>query len=279
MIQKHEKTLKSSSGRDFLVDYRFPKEKELRAVVVFAHGFKGFKDWGQFNLVANEISSEGYLFVKFNFSHNGTDPENPLDFVNLNAFSENTFSKEMMDIESCIQFTEELMDQKGIPNLPIYLMGHSRGGYLVTLKAVHDDKFKKVITWAPVADVKSRFLEDPSFDVWKTSGLKTMLNGRTGQQMPMSFNIAQEVLDSPGYFDLRKRLKESRFKLCSIHGLEDTSVLNSESKLLTSWSKYSELHLIPDANHTFNMAHPGGDVLPEATLSAIEKTVNFLKSE
>ena len=44
-------------------------------LVVFCHGFKGFKDWGAWHLVAEKFAQDGFIFLKFNFSHNGIGQE------------------------------------------------------------------------------------------------------------------------------------------------------------------------------------------------------------
>ena len=38
------------------------------------------------------------MFVKFNFSHNGTTLESPSDFKDLESFGNNNFSKELYDL-------------------------------------------------------------------------------------------------------------------------------------------------------------------------------------
>ena len=80
--------LKSTHGeRSMLGDIRYKSTNELKPIILFVHGFKGFKDWGHFNLIADWFAENGFIYVKFNLSHNGTNPENPNDFVDLNAFS------------------------------------------------------------------------------------------------------------------------------------------------------------------------------------------------
>ena len=52
-------------------------------LVIYAHGFNGFKDWGNFDLIATRFAEAGFCFLKFNFSHNGTTPELPEYFADL----------------------------------------------------------------------------------------------------------------------------------------------------------------------------------------------------
>ena len=41
------------------------------------------------------------VFVKFNFSHNGTSLDSPTDFIDLKAFGNNNFCIELDDL-SCV---------------------------------------------------------------------------------------------------------------------------------------------------------------------------------
>lgn len=79
------------------MDLTYNDNNPKAPLVIFAHGFKGFKDWGTHNMVANLFAENGFRYLKFNFSHNGTTVDKPIDFADLIAFSENTFSIELDD--------------------------------------------------------------------------------------------------------------------------------------------------------------------------------------
>ena len=69
------------------------------------------------------------MFVKFNFSHNGTTLENPSDFKDLESFGNNNFSKELYDLDKVISW---ICSKFKCPE--ITLLGHSRGGGISMLK-------------------------------------------------------------------------------------------------------------------------------------------------
>ena len=60
--------IESKEGRKISLDIHIPLSKKRVPVVVFCHGFKGFKDWGHFNWVAESCMPYEMAFLKFNFS-------------------------------------------------------------------------------------------------------------------------------------------------------------------------------------------------------------------
>ena len=99
------------NGRKISIDYRFKETQKSLIPIIYVHGFKGFKDWGASNLVADSFANQGFLFLKFNFSHNGVTPKNPLDFVDLEAFGMNNYLIELKELGVVIDWLEasELM--------------------------------------------------------------------------------------------------------------------------------------------------------------------------
>ena len=68
-----------------MLDYYFNQEQYGLPLVIFCHGYKGFKDWGPWSLVKT-LAKENIFVVKFNFSHNGTSISQPIEFSDLEAF-------------------------------------------------------------------------------------------------------------------------------------------------------------------------------------------------
>src|SRR6187402_558735 len=87
-------------NRPFLLDLTFIPDGKEKPIVVFIHGFKGFKDWGTFPLMAEYFAQHGFVFLKFNLSHNGTTPEDPTNFADLEAFGNDNFSIQLDDLST-----------------------------------------------------------------------------------------------------------------------------------------------------------------------------------
>ncbi len=92
MITIKNKSYSGSNNRESLIDFEIP-ENFNNQIIVFVHGFMGFKDWGAWNLVQDFFTKQGFGFCKFNLSHNGGTIENGIDFPDEEAFGLNTYSK------------------------------------------------------------------------------------------------------------------------------------------------------------------------------------------
>ena len=63
-MQKTELTINGSKGKPITLDITFNKNGKEKPVLIFCHGFKGFKDWGHFNLIAEAFANHDFTFVK-----------------------------------------------------------------------------------------------------------------------------------------------------------------------------------------------------------------------
>jgi dienelactone hydrolase len=271
--------IKGKHGKPILTDLIFKPNKSPKAVVIFCHGYKGYKDWGAWNLVAEQFANENFFFIKMNFSHNGGTVEQPIDFPDLEAFGNNNFLKEIDDLDSVInwissgnQFNDE-MDLKSIS-----LIGHSRGGGIILLKAAYDERISKVITWAGVSDFASRFPTGEPLELWKKNGIAYITNARTNQQMPHYFQFYTSFKENEEKLNIRSAVKELKIPYLIVHGNNDETVLLKEAKDLESWNPANQLKLIEEANHTFGSSHPWREPdLPLQLAEAIKASISFLK--
>jgi uncharacterized protein len=93
-----------SGGRQMALDLCYENTDSPKPVVIYAHGFNGFKDWGNFDLIAARFAAAGFVFIKFNFSHNGTTPAQPSDFTDLEAFGQNNYTIELHDLNAVVDW-------------------------------------------------------------------------------------------------------------------------------------------------------------------------------
>ena len=261
------------NNRKISIDYRFKETQNSLIPIIYVHGFKGFKDWGASNLVADSFANQGFLFLKFNFSHNGVTSKNPLDFVDLEAFGMNNYLIELKELGIVIDWLKA--SELNIQFSKLAVIGHSRGGGIALLRSAQDKRIKNTITWASVCDFESRFPVDVS--EWKATGVKHILNGRTMQMMPLYFQFYQTFIDNKEILNIPFQSQNINQNVLIIHGTDDQVVPFSEAEFLVSRITKSTLVLIKNTGHTFGIKHPFKMVhLPKNMVKVIDATINFL---
>ena len=272
------KKLTGANSLPILLDIYSPDTNAPVPVVVFAHGFKGFKDWGCWHLIAEAFAAAGFAFIKFNFSHNGTTPENPDAFGDLEAFGNNTYSKEWEDLNVVLDWITADAPEFHFDINRLSLIGHSRGGGLAIAKAADDDRIKKLVTWAAVPSLAWLWADGTFKAHWKNTGVIHQKNARTGQEMPLYYTLCADYEANEYLFDLEEAAPRVRQPWLIVHGEADSSVPVSAAQHLQHLKPKARVHLIPEADHTFGTKHPfDSDILSPHSVELVEVSVNFLK--
>lgn len=275
MIMKYQGIYIGAEGKQAGYDIEYT-QTEKRPLVVFCHGFNGFKDWGAFNLVSRYFVQNGFQFVKLNFSHNGTSPEHPVDFVDLEAFGNNNFEKELFDLEALLAHLKKESFANFLDFENLFLIGHSKGGATALAYTLSQPTIILCATLAGVLDPISRYgkLNDSK---WKENGVKYVLNGRTNQQMPLYYQLAENTQKIKEKLDIRNLLKVDKRKFLFIHGDKDPAVDVSEVNLVKNLPNCT-VAIIENANHVFGASHPYlSDDLPDDLGLALGKILDFFK--
>ncbi|GAA3643900.1 alpha/beta hydrolase family protein [Flavivirga jejuensis] len=257
MIIKKDTVIDGKHGKSILIDATYTSNNTNKPIIIFCHGYKGFKDWGAWHLMANTFAEAGFCFIKFNFSHNGGTMEQPIDFPDLEAFGNNNYTKELDDLESVIDwvFNNDVIKDIGNTN-NISLIGHSRGGGIVTIKAEEDTRIRSIISLAGVCDFGKRTATTGDLESWKKDGVKYVLNGRTKQQMPHFYQFYEDFVKNEARLTIKRAVSNLNVPHLIIHGNADTSVFMDEAEKLHNWNPNSKLEIIEGANHVFGASHP-----------------------
>ncbi len=266
--------------RKFLADARYLKNSLPKPVIIFNHGFKGFKDWGHFNLVSEFFANRGFIFIKMNFSHNGTTLEIPTAFADLEAFANNNFCIELDDTGVLIDalftgLTPVPKEEMDLNNL--FLIGHSRGGGHVILKAKEDQRVKGIVTWAAVNNLETWHTTE-ELEYWKRVGTIYVHNSRTNQEMPMHYQIVENYRANRERLQIPEAIKTLKIPVLVMHGTDDQTVDAEAARMLKRWNPAVALDIMDGADHTFGGTHPWKrNSLPVYTKYAAEKSSEFLK--
>jgi dienelactone hydrolase len=278
MIQLITSQIKGSNNRSMLVDIRIDRKISYQPVVIFVHGFKGFKDWGHFPMIGDEMAKAGFAFISFNFTHDGTTLEIPTDFADLEAFGNNNYHKELFDTEQVIQGISDgaLFPDCQINREQIFLLGHSRGGGVSITKTAENKLVRGLVTWNSIGDMKRTAAD---LNTWKREGVVYVPNARTNQQMPMYYQFVEDYFAQEERYNLERSCEKIDVPSLFIHGTGDTTVPFADAEKLNEWSRNSDLLLIENGNHTFGGKHPfTEDKLPGDTTKALAATIKHFNS-
>ena len=269
--------LPGKNGKPILVDAHIPDYQGLHPVVLFSHGFKGFKDWGPFNRIARHFAERGVVFIKFNFAFNGTTPADPHNFVDLEAFGNNTLTRELDDLETVLSWTLDNAANFNINTSNVTLLGHSRGGGIAILKGSDDYRVTRMATWASVVDF-TRHVTKNDVRSWKETGVFFVENARTGQFMPLYIQIYNDYIRNHKKFHIRNAVKMLTKPLFIAHGtLDDTVPHEHAEELLRTNPEKVQLLSVIKGDHTFGAMHPfAGEYLPDDFQMVVNETINFI---
>lgn len=223
--------------------------------LIYAHGFKGFKDWGFIPYIGNYFAEKGFFVITFNFSHNGID-NNPVEITRLDKFAENTLSREVFELNEIIEaYRNKYFSKRG--DNKIGLIGHSRGGAIALFTSVLNSYVSAVSTWASIAKIER--YSKRQIEQWKKNGFIEIINTRTGQVMKLNISMMTDYLK---YKDSLLNIKNAARNLnrpwLIAHATGDMTVPVKEAESLYRWSDkaMTELFIINGAGHTFDVSHP-----------------------
>lgn len=267
-------------NKPILTDLFYKETNTKKPVVIFCHGYKGYKDWGAWNLAAEEFMKQDLFFVKFNFSHNGGTAENPIDFPDLDAFGHNNFTIELDDLETVIDWLINNSDVENEADFEnITLIGHSRGGGIVTIKAAENNKISKIISWAGVSDFGVRFPKDEKIiQYWEKEGVSYIENARTKQQMPHYFQFYTNFKENEDRLTIKNAVTNLTIPHLIIQGELDDVVKTNEAENLHRWNPKSELMIVEEMNHPLGCTQPWeGDKMPVHLAEVVKHSIDFIK--
>lgn len=205
-----------------MFEFHLDAPPRARAVVVIVHGLDGSKDWGFFPWLCEYLCDSGIVAMRFTMSHE-------------------TYTGQIQDLLEVVAYA-----QSRFRGVPLFLLGHSRGGGVALLAAREIEDLAGVITWSAI----SRADHWGDVDVSSTTVLA-------------DFEANRERLD------IVESASSLRVPLLAIHGANDASVSPDEARRLVSQVGDASLMMIGGASHTFNTIHPLVHVSRELEFAAL----------
>lgn len=282
MLQKDTFIIKGANDKPIVLDLHYDDALTATDIVVYAHGFNGFKDWGNGDLMAQHFTTKGLIFAKFNFSHNGTSPDALEEFVDLEAFGQNNFSKQIFDLDQVITFLQEQCTFTQSLQLRYHLIGHSMGGGVSILYAYHfPEKIQQLITWAAIGVAKTPWGKwtEERMKQWQLDGVAYYYNGRTNQQLPLYYQLYEDYVAHQSYLDIPHAAAHISQPWLIAHGTADEAVSVTIAEAFHLHNPDHTTLYLPHTNHTFGRIHPHVGNQYNAEFEALlERTIAFIQA-
>jgi pimeloyl-ACP methyl ester carboxylesterase len=246
--------IEGAAGQVILGDCHRPPRP--RGVMAIAHGFKGYKDYGMFPVLAAAAAGAGWIAHRFNFSHSGMT-RSVATFQRPDLFERDTWNRQVEDLEAIVTaIGSGVLAGRG---MPLVLVGHSRGGASVLLASGRRAGARafapaRLVTVA-APDTCNPLGELDRVELLRTGSLPSP-SSRTGQVLRIGRAFLQEQLDDPAGHDLLRLAGRVACPVLVAHGTADTTVPPPAALTLAAAARCARLCLIEGADHVFNTPNP-----------------------
>ncbi len=281
-MTKHYFEILNNSNNLIKGDLRIPFLESLSPLIIFSHGFKGFRNWGFIPYVVQKFAENGFISINYDFSLNGI-----IDDINQvyddNIFRKNTVSSEINDLKTLIENIinyQNIFDKiKNLWNNDIFLLGHSLGGAISILVAPSFNQIKRISLWASISNLDRNTQRQK--EIWKERGFTEVEIRNTGQKLHVDYSYIEDKDNNLGKNIINRTINNLEIPIQIIHPKMDKTVNIKEAfELKSSESdiKTRDLYVLENSGHLFNSKHPF-----TGTNTALENAINvslkFLKSE
>ena len=237
-------------------DVYLPERPRGAPIVVGCHGFKGFKDWGFWPSAGQAFAEQGLTLVTYNVSGSGIG-EDLETFTEFDRFEANTIGKEVEDLGIVIDaLAAKTIPLAGADVRKLGVLGHSRGGGVVLVRASRDPRIRSGVSWAAVSSFL--MVGEGERDAWRKRGYLEIENARTKQVFRVGKGLLEELETHREALDPVLAAGRLQIPFLIIHGSQDESVpVQAAQRLSHALDPVrGKLLMVEGTGHTFGAQHP-----------------------
>ncbi|OQX85755.1 MAG: hypothetical protein B6D63_01575 [Candidatus Latescibacteria bacterium 4484_7] len=264
-----------NTGDEYSVhaDFRTTDKRAEMPVIIVSHGFLGYKRWGFFPYLSEELARGGFHVLTMSFSMNGTDEETGM-ITDPEAFAKNTVSREIEDMTTVVKHIEG--GGLGVPFSSIGLFGFSRGGAVAIVVASRLEGIGAVATWG----TPSRFdrYSDRRKKLWKLDGSLVFKDPRAENPLSLDYSYYEDIDRNRAEQDIVKAASSLEIPHLMVHGTRDQAVTLKETEKLVNTNRKGPVvyKKVRGASHSFGVKHPMKNI-NKCLQEAVESTLRFFK--
>lgn len=271
-------SIRNADDLEIIGETHAPSEAAPVACALILHGFKGYKDYGFIPGMARELTKHNILTHRFNFATSGMT--NDLSaFARPDLFARDTWDGQVQDVRRVARSIRE--GELAGEGLPLFLIGHSRGGATALLAAgLHAEELRLagVITLNAVDRCCS--MSDEQQREMLALGYAVTTSARTGQELRLSADWLREQLDHPQAHDVLLQAQHANCPICVVHAEADDAVPIQAGESIARAAK-TALNRVDGADHVLNMPNPSTPETPLSVqlLKALDLTTRFISKQ
>lgn len=239
-------------------------------VVVIAHGYTSFMDWGFFPPLVSALAERGYASLRFNFSGSGIGPD-LVTMTRPEVFRKNSYLHELADLH----LLRDRLRSGFWPELDpsrCSLLGHSRGAAMGIVHAAEDGGYETVISWAGMDSIL-QFTHE-RLRLWEEQGELDVMHWTARRRLPLDVATLHAARADADRLDILAACRRLRCRLLVVMGDADRSLpFAVAERLRAAAGDRGTLCRIPGGDHTFGARHPIQEPLPGPLEEALDVTL------
>lgn len=265
-------TLTNDFGLELFGNTHTPSAPTVCAIIL--HGFKGYKDYGFIPVLASMLADAGVLVHRFNFSTSGMTNEIET-FARPDLFALDTWTRQVEDVRCVVRAIRSGELRGG--DLPITLVGHSRGGATAILSGARHKEELNLASIATINAVDScARISNEQRDQFRDRGFIETQSARTKQTLRINNDWLREQHEDPELHDVCALAARVGVELLVMHADEDQAV-DVQSGRNIAESASAALKIISGSNHVLNTKNPACvDETPSAQLMFVLTNIREL---
>lgn len=201
--------IKNKKGLKLAAVLHYSDKNKKHPAVVLLHGFTGYKEEKHIEVLAKNLTNNGFVAIRFDASGFG-ESEGSTE-------TEYRVSNYLSDIESIYRY---LISLNMVNKKRIGIWGHSMGGMLSIIFASNHPELKAVCSVSVPNNIPSALAIINVLTEWKHRGFLSKINSKDGQRIKINYDF---ITDAKKYSVL-KYIKKLYQPLLIIIGKKDENV-------------------------------------------------------
>lgn len=242
-------------------------------VVILAHGYTSFMDWGFFPELSRRFAVAGVASVRFNFSGSGIGADRRT-MTQPDVFRMNSYLHELEDL----QVLHDHLHGGHWPDLDAgraSLLGHSRGGAMALIHASETGDYRSVVTWAAIDRVLNFSAE--RLALWERQGFLDVMHWTARRRLPLSVETLRAARDQAERLDVLAACRRLEVPTLIVVGDADPTVpAAAGSNLAAAAGAAARLLEVPGGDHTFGAIEPFWESIPDTLGLVFRATVSHV---